>query len=309
MSAPTNVVGGHNVTFKSTLPKTLTKKDVLRLRMEQRGLRDLQDQKIDQLTEQVRSMGECFEIARRKREALKFQYKERRAEVVDRIAKTRVDIDAHFTLLHTGLKDFATDWLGTRQDAKREWEDTLADRAEEIEQSFGKIRERNANLDARVETERVECREAVESSAASILRRLAEIRGKIAVTGKERVDNEIKYEIKFKQDFGKLKRVLNRETVFREAECKQGVEAMIDFYEKLHVRETQIEQDVRVVYKDDLTVDLKVEEVDRVWSQDEVVRDAASFLDQFKANIQEDIENSRQRTAGRRKMIQDGLKK
>ena len=52
----------------------MTKKDVKALRKEQRGLRHLQDQKIDGLADQVNLMGEVFEIQRAKREALKKLY-------------------------------------------------------------------------------------------------------------------------------------------------------------------------------------------------------------------------------------------
>ena len=47
----------------------------------------------------------------------------------------------------------------------------------------------------------------------------------------------------------------------------------------------------------------KVEEVDRIFCQEAVVKEAQTFLDEFKRNIQEDIANSRARTEERKKML------
>ena len=116
-----------------------TKRDVQKLRKEQRGLADYQDQKIDGLVAQVKKMDDTFEIARQKREALKKLYKERREEVLRQIAETRSEIDAHFVRLHKHLKDFSVRWLNDMAVAIKEWEDALERHSEDIEKQLVKV--------------------------------------------------------------------------------------------------------------------------------------------------------------------------
>eukprot|EP00392_Amoebophrya_sp_AT5.2_P007979 g7998.t1 len=247
-----------------TLPRdrqpVLDKQQVLQLRKYQRGLKDLEDERTNGLMVQIESMKEAFLLLKKKREWLAKLYKERREDVLRQLAEMREEIEVTFARLHKELKDFAADWMATKADAVQEWEDTLEERSQEIEASFREIRAKNAEVDAGIQREREERTVEIDEAAAGVRHRLSEIRANLKATTEERLENEAAYEKNFEDNFARLHRILGRETETREQQC------VVD-----------------------------VEEAEREAAQAEIVRDAQSFLDQFRDNLEGDIVKIRDR--------------
>ncbi len=110
--------------------------------------------------------------------------------------------------------------------------------------------------------------------------------------------------MEFEDHFARLHRVVEAETKARRAQCERDVAINGEVYRRIHLRENDLEEDVRNVYHD-LQVDVKVEEKVRIDAQEDVVREANDFLDQLKGNIEQDIVNQKQGNAERRKKMKE----
>jgi len=124
----------------------------------------------------------------------------------------------------------------------------------------------------------------------------------IAATAKERKLNHTQYVVSMENSFARLHKILNQECALRKEQCEVFSDFHKEFYKKLNQREDAIEVDVHAIY-DDLVVDLKVEETERIASQDNIVANTTSFLDQFKENITQDLAKQRDLNAARRKKL------
>ncbi|CAD7929968.1 unnamed protein product [Amoebophrya sp. A25] len=291
----------------ATLPSTtkvLNKQEVLQLRKYQRGLKDLENERTNGLIEQIAQMKEAFLLAQRKREYLANLYKERREDVLRQLAEMRTEIETTFARLHKELKDFAADWMATKEDAVQEWLDTLEERSQEIEESFRNLRVKNSEVDAAIETERVERRTQIDDAAEKVQGRLDEIRQGLAETKTERLAEQARYEDSFQTHFSRLHRTLARETEERQEQCSADIKRCLDFYTMLHEKEDVLEDETRHVYRE-LNLDLQVEEAERKAAQQKMVREAQSFLDQFRTDMQFDIGKIYERNNIRRKFITD----
>lgn len=126
----------------------------------------------------------------------------------------------------------------------------------------------------------------------------------ISATQKERIVEQTTYDAEFEKNFARLHRVVEAETKARRAQCERDVAINGEVYRRIHLREDDLEQDVKNVYKD-LQVDIKVEEDVRVQTQIDVVNEANDFLDQLKGNIEQDIIKQREGNADRRKKMKE----
>ena len=282
-----------------------------RLQQHHKTLLPLQNEKIDGLRARIDEMDECFEIQRQNRLKLKKLYEERREEVKRLINVLRDDITENFKRLHKDLKAFSVDFLGNVEDARQEWLETLQEREDEIVAFLDELEnQKTVRVKADIAKEKREMEDQIAREAKNIRDKLAAIDSDLVATGAERVKHQAIYDNSFVTKFERLFRVLQAESRARALQCAAAKEENAEVYRRLHLREDQIERDVRNIWKD-LTYDVRAEEKERIGDQEWLVDENRSFLDQLKENMEEDIRNQHRINAERRKKMAEctiGLK-
>ena len=282
-----------------------------KLQSHHKTLMPLQNEKIDGLRTRVDEMDDCFEIQRQNRLKLKKLYEERREHVKQLINELREDITENFKRLHKDLKAFSVDFLGNVEDARQEWLDTLQEREEEIVAFLDEVEnQKTVRVKEDIAKEKKEMEEQIAREAKNIRERLAAIDADLHATSAERVKHQAIYDNSFVTKFERLFRVLQAESRARALQCANAKEENKEVYRRLHLREDQIEKDIRSIWKD-LTYDVRAEEKERTSDQEWLVEENRSFLDQLKTNLEEDIRNQHRINAERRRKMAEctiGLK-
>lgn len=282
----------------------LTKHQVQMARTEERGFKDLQNQKLDSLEYQVSLMNETFDQARRNRERLKKMYEERHQDVLAQLSQMRGQIDQDCSAMHRQLKDFSISFEGGVEQGKREWKERFSERVEQIDHRLHGIGKELTRLNASLEQEKVDRQADQESAIAPIRAALDKHEAFLAQTTAERQAWDAAYCERFEELFVNLRRKIADETVEREKQARQFRVTVERHFNRLK-EQREVEDEAIMDGLRALRAGTAFEEEERSMNQNKVVNSMVNFMDQFEESIKENHRRQQEAKRDSQAMILD----
>jgi len=273
---------------KSSASTTLTKPEAQRIRKMENTLKDYQDEKLGIYGSQLDQMHVVYDKARQKREELKALYEKRHQDVLRQLAEMRVNIDAHTQSLHHALKQFSSDFEQGVANGKQQWRAQFGEHLKEINEKNSAIDASEKRIHDEIEEERQECRRSIQEKTDELRHQISERSDLLQEQIKQRKKGNDDFLDKFKERFGELKAKLKTESEARETRCSdERAKAKRKF---LDLNEDQRRKDAKSIeILQGLRKDLEDEQRERKQSQGIIVGNMMTFMEQFEANIADNM--------------------